>query len=68
MRSDNIKKGIARTPHRSLLMASGVSKKNMESPFIGIASSFSDLVPGHTGMRDLPLLIYCFVDKSLFIK
>lgn len=53
MRSDNIKKGIARTPHRSLLMATGVSKKNLRSPFIGIASSFSDLVPGHTGMRDL---------------
>lgn len=53
MRSDNIKKGIARTPHRSLLMATGVSKKNISSPFIGIASSFSDLVPGHIGMRDL---------------
>ena len=53
MRSDNIKKGIARTPHRSLLMATGVSKKNIERPFIGIASSFSDLVPGHIGMRDL---------------
>ena len=53
MRSDNIKKGIARTPHRSLLMAAGVSKKNMDSPFIGITSSFSDLVPGHIGMRDL---------------
>ena len=53
MRSDNIKKGIARTPHRSLLMATGVSKKNIRSPFIGIASSFSDLVPGHIGMRDL---------------
>ena len=53
MRSDNIKKGIARTPHRSLLMATGVSKKNMKQPFIGIASSFSDLVPGHIGMRDL---------------
>ena len=53
MRSDNVKKGIARTPHRSLLMATGVSKKNMDSPFIGIASSFSDLVPGHIGMRDL---------------
>ena len=53
MRSDNIKKGIARTPHRSLLMATGVSKKNMKAPFIGIASSFSDLVPGHIGMRDL---------------
>ena len=53
MRSDNIKSGIARTPHRSLLMATGVSKKNMKVPFIGIASSFSDLVPGHIGMRDL---------------
>ena len=53
MRSDNIKKGIAKTPHRSLLMATGVSKKNINVPFIGIASSFSDLVPGHIGMRDL---------------
>ena len=53
MRSDNIKKGLARTPHRSLLMATGVSKKNINSPYIGIASSFTDLVPGHIGMRDL---------------
>ena len=53
MKSDNIKKGIARTPHRGLLMATGVSRKNMNTPFIGIASSFSDLVPGHIGMRDL---------------
>ncbi len=53
MKSDNIKKGLAKTPHRGLLMATGVSKKMMNSPFIGIASSFSDLVPGHIGMRDL---------------
>ncbi|MBS5801566.1 MAG: dihydroxy-acid dehydratase [Brachyspira sp.] len=53
MKSDNIKKGIAKTPHRGLLMATGVSRKNMNAPFIGIASSFSDLVPGHIGMRDL---------------
>lgn len=53
MRSNSIKKGIARTPHRGLLMATGVSKRNMNAPFIGIASSFSDLVPGHIGMRDL---------------
>lgn len=53
MKSDNIKKGIARTPHRGLLMATGVSRENMKAPFIGIASSFSDLVPGHIGMRDL---------------
>ncbi len=53
MRSDNIKKGIAHAPHRALLYAAGVSKKSMDRPFIGIASSFSDLVPGHAGMRDL---------------
>ena len=53
MCSDNIKKGIARTPHRGLLMATGVSRKNMDTPFIGIASSFTDLIPGHIGMRDL---------------
>ncbi len=53
MKSDNIKKGISKTPHRGLLMATGVSKKMMNAPFIGIASSFSDLVPGHIGMRDL---------------
>ena len=53
MRSDNIKKGIARTPHRGLLMATGVSRKNMDTPFIGIASSFTDLIPGHIGMRDI---------------
>lgn len=53
MKSDNIKQGISRTPHRGLLMATGVSKQNIKAPFIGIASSFSDLVPGHISMRDL---------------
>lgn len=53
MKSDEIKKGIARAPHRGLLYAAGVSKEGMKRPFIGIASSFSDLVPGHVGMRDL---------------
>ena len=53
MKSDIIKKGIARTPHRGLLYAAGVSKDSLKRPFIGIASSFSDLVPGHVGMRDL---------------
>lgn len=53
MKSDEIKQGIARAPHRGLLYAAGVSKEGMKRPFIGIASSFSDLVPGHAGMRDL---------------
>ncbi len=45
MRSDSIKTGIYKNPHRGLLMAAGVCKQNMKAPFIGIASSFSDLVP-----------------------
>ena len=53
MRSDSVKKGIHKAPHRSLLYATGVSKEGLKKPFIGIASSFSDLVPGHAGMRDL---------------
>lgn len=53
MKSDNVKKGIHRAPHRALLYATGVSKEGMKRPFIGIASSFTDLVPGHAGMRDL---------------
>ena len=53
MRSDNVKKGIAHAPHRALLYAVGVTKSSMERPFIGIASSFSDLVPGHAHMREL---------------
>ncbi|MCL5673046.1 MAG: dihydroxy-acid dehydratase [Deltaproteobacteria bacterium] len=53
MKSDNIKKGIDKTPHRALLYATGITNKEMRKPFIGIASSFTDLIPGHVGMRDL---------------
>ena len=53
MKSENIKEGVDRTPHRSLLYATGMTKKEMNKPFIGIASSFTDLIPGHVGIRDL---------------
>lgn len=53
MRSDRIKKGVDKTASRGLLYATGITKRGMENPFIGIASSFTDLVPGHSGMRDL---------------
>ena len=48
MKSEAVKKGIERAPHRSLLYALGVSREEMERPFIGIASSFTEVVPGHT--------------------
>ncbi len=53
MRSDKIKKGLERSPHRALLFATGVPKKEMNKPFIGLISSFTDSVPGHIGFRDL---------------
>lgn len=61
MRSDNIKKGINKAPHRALLYATGVSKKSLDKPFIGIASAFSELVPGHVHMRDLER----FIEKGI---
>ncbi|MDR3124362.1 MAG: dihydroxy-acid dehydratase [Endomicrobium sp.] len=53
MRSNQIKKGTLRAPNRCLLYSTGISPKDINKPFIGIASSFSDLVPGHITMRDL---------------
>jgi len=57
MRSDKIKKGIERTPHRALLYSTGLTKESLKKPFVGIASSFSDIVPGHTQMRQLERFI-----------
>jgi len=53
MRSDRTKKGLERMPHRALYCAAGVPQASMGKPFIGIATSFTDLVPGHVGMRAL---------------
>jgi len=57
MRSDAIKKGLERVPHRALLHATGLSRKDLGRPFIGVATSFTDLIPGHIGMRDLERFI-----------
>jgi len=53
MRSDKIKKGIERAGSRALLYATGLSKKDLNKPFICVISSFSDIIPGHIGMRRL---------------
>ncbi len=47
MRSDMIKKGIDRAPHRSLLYATGVKTKDLDKPFIGVCNSYIDIIPGH---------------------
>ncbi len=53
MRSDEIKRGPERAPHRSLLRALGVSDAEMQRPFVGIANSFSEAVPGHMHLRQV---------------
>lgn len=61
MRSKTIKTGIERVPHRALLYATGIPKSEMDKPFIGIATSFTDIIPGHIGMRDLER----FIEKGI---
>jgi dihydroxy-acid dehydratase len=53
MRSKKIKIGLERVPHRALLYATGIPKSEMRKPFIGVATSYTDIIPGHVGMRDL---------------
>jgi dihydroxy-acid dehydratase len=53
MRSDTVKKGVERTPHRALLKAVGVTDEDMGRPFIGIANAWNDIVPGHKHLREL---------------
>ena len=47
MRSDEIKKGYNRAPHRSLLRATGLKDEDFDKPFIGVANSFTEIIPGH---------------------
>ncbi len=55
MRSDTVKRGIERAPHRSLLRATGIvrSDEDFERPFIGICNSFVELIPGHVHLQKL---------------
>jgi len=55
MRSDILKKAVETIPHRALLMSAGLSKQDLEvgKPFIGVANSYNDLIPGHIHLRDL---------------
>jgi dihydroxy-acid dehydratase len=57
MKSNLIKKGVERLPHRALLYATGIPRSEMGKPFIGVATSFTDIIPGHAGMRDLERFI-----------
>lgn len=50
MRSDLIKKGPTRTPHRSLLKALGLTDSEIKKPFVAVVNSKSDYIPGHMNL------------------
>jgi len=53
MRSDELKKGSQRAPHRSLLKALGLIDEEIKRPIIGIAGSYNEIVPGHTHLNQI---------------
>lgn len=52
-RSNNLTKGAARAPHRSLLKGLGFTSDEMDKPIIGIANSFNEIIPGHVHLKNL---------------
>lgn len=57
MRSDSIKSGYQRAPHRSLLKAVGLSDHDFGKPFIGVCNSYTDSVPGHVHLHDFANIV-----------
>ncbi|MBE0415077.1 MAG: dihydroxy-acid dehydratase [Dehalococcoidia bacterium] len=53
MRSDTVKRGVARAPHRALLRSLGCTDRELEQPFIGIINSFNEVIPGHIHLRTI---------------
>ena len=51
MRSDRIKRGVERAPHRALLKATGVRDADMDKPFVAVVNSYVDIVPGHAHLQ-----------------
>ena len=50
MRSDIVKKGPSRAPHRSLFKAAGLTEEEIERPLIGVVTSQNDIIPGHVNL------------------
>ena len=53
MRSDRVTKGVERAAARALLHACGLTRRQLDKPFIGIANAYTDIVPGHIGLQRL---------------
>ena len=53
MRSDVVKRGVERAPHRSLLRALGCTDREIDQPFVGVINSYNETIPGHIGLRQI---------------
>ena len=57
MRSDMIKAGYEKAPHRALLRATGVTEEDMGKPFVAIVNSYVDIVPGHVHLNEFGKIV-----------
>ena len=57
MRSDTMKKGPERAPHRGLMRATGLKKEDFDKPFIGVCNSYTNIVPGHCHLKKVGEII-----------
>jgi dihydroxy-acid dehydratase len=57
MRSDTVKKGYEKAPHRALFRATGVKEDDFEKPFVAIVNSYVDVVPGHVHLQEFGKLV-----------
>ena len=64
MKSDTVKKGFQRAPHRGLLRACGLKDADIDKPFIGIANSFCEIVPGHVHLNKVAQMVKDSVRKA----
>ena len=53
MKSELVKTGLTKAPHRALLKATGLTDEEIAKPFIGVVNSFNEIVPGHIGLREI---------------
>ncbi len=64
MRSDQVKKGFDKAPHRSLFRATGLKSEDFDKPFIGVANSYIDIIPGHFFLQEYGRIIKDEIRKN----
>jgi len=64
MRSDRVKTGLERAPHRSLFRATGLKEDDFNKPFIGVCNSFTEVIPGHVHLRKVGDYIKKYIRKA----